>query len=36
MAFGGFNPIRIWVMDGEELAEVADSFDEFITVLGRA
>lgn len=36
IAFGGFNPIRIWFMNGEELAGVADSFDEFIMVLGRA
>ncbi|WP_172247197.1 SMI1/KNR4 family protein [Saccharibacillus endophyticus] len=28
--------IRVWLMDGEELAEVTDSFDEFITVLGQA
>ena len=25
--------IRIWVMDGEELAEVTDTFDEFMAIL---
>ncbi|MEJ8304113.1 SMI1/KNR4 family protein [Saccharibacillus sacchari] len=27
--------IRVWLMDGEELAEVTDSFDEFITILSQ-